>query len=76
MDTRDESQPIVAGEEFAKAAARIAHDNHAADVVVLDLRGISPVADFFVIAGSESGKAILFMGLLCRASDDRKRLVV
>ncbi len=35
--------------QLAIEAARIAHDRHGEDVVVLDLRGISPVADYFVI---------------------------
>lgn len=42
------------GLNFAIEAARIAEDNHAEDVVVLDLRGISSVADFFVIGTGTS----------------------
>jgi len=34
---------------LAVEAARIASDNRGEDVLVLDLRGISPVTDFFVI---------------------------
>lgn len=39
---------------LAIEAARIAHDRHCSDVVVLDLRGISPVTDHFVIATGTS----------------------
>ncbi len=35
--------------QLAVEAARIASDRHGEDIVVLDLRGISPVADYFVI---------------------------
>ena len=36
--------------------ARIADDNRAEDVVVLDLQGISSVTDFFVIATASSDR--------------------
>ena len=41
---------------FAVAVARIAVEDNAEDVVVLDLRGISPVADFFVIGTGTSDR--------------------
>lgn len=44
------------GQQFAIEAARIASDNRAEDVVVLDLRGLSSVADFFVIATATSDR--------------------
>jgi ribosome-associated protein len=39
---------------FALAAARLAAENRAEDVAVLDLRGLSGVADFFVVATGSS----------------------
>ena len=42
------------GLNFAIEAARIAEDNRAEDLVVLDLRGISSIADFFVIGTGTS----------------------
>lgn len=42
--------------DFAAAAARIARDNKAADVVVLDLRGLSAITDFFVIGTGTSDR--------------------
>ena len=42
--------------ELAANMARIAADNRCRDVTVLDLRGISPVADFFVIATGTSSR--------------------
>ena len=41
---------------FALAAARIAKERHCSDIVVLDLRGISPAADYFVIATGTSNR--------------------
>lgn len=41
---------------LAVDCARIAEGDNAEDIVVLDLRGISPVADYFVIATGSSGR--------------------
>lgn len=46
----------MSGPEFAKEAARIAEEMHAEEVVILDLRGISSVADFFVIGTGTSDR--------------------
>jgi len=45
-----------AARTLAIGAARIAQDSHCQDVVVLDLRGISPVTDYFVIATGTSDR--------------------
>lgn len=42
--------------EFACAVARIADENKTEDVAVLDLRGISSLADFFVIGTGTSDR--------------------
>ena len=42
--------------EFAVAAARIAAENKAENVCVLDLRGLSNLADYFVIGTGTSGR--------------------
>ncbi len=39
---------------FAVACARIMRDDRCEDIVVLDLRGVSPVCDFFVIGNGTS----------------------
>lgn len=39
---------------FAIAAARMAAHTHCRQVMVLDVRGLSPVADFFIIATGTS----------------------
>ncbi len=43
--------------DFARQLARIAADLRAEDVVLLDLRGVSAIADFFVIATGDIGPA-------------------
>jgi ribosome-associated protein len=46
------------GIEFARQAAHIADDNRAEDVLVLDLRGLTSIADFFVIATGSSDRQL------------------
>lgn len=41
-------------EQLARRAAALASDMKAQDVVILDLRGVTDVADFFVIASGTS----------------------
>jgi len=43
-------------EEFAIAAAKIAAGRHCTDIAVLDLKGISPATDYFVIATGTSNR--------------------
>ena len=59
--TKRKKQPTpteVTGEEFARMAARIADDNKAENIVVLDLRGLTSIADFFVIATGASDRQL------------------
>lgn len=44
------------GLEFAVAAARLAGDHKAENVAVLDLRGLSTLTDFFVVATGTSDR--------------------
>jgi len=41
---------------FALAAAKVADERHCSDIIVLDLRGISPATDYFVIATGTSDR--------------------
>ena len=41
---------------FSLAAAKIAQETHCTDVVVLDLQGMSPATDFFVLATGTSNR--------------------
>lgn len=42
--------------KFAIEAARLAHDRHCSDIVVLDMAGVSPATDYFVIATATSDR--------------------
>lgn len=44
------------GIEKAKLCARYADDKKAEDIVILDLREISPVTDFFVVCTANSSR--------------------
>ena len=46
----------IDSKQFAIEAARIAIELNSADVMVIDLRGISPATDFFVIATGTSNR--------------------
>jgi len=54
--TRPPARPGDDARQFAVDAARLASDLHCQNVVVLDVRGISPVTDFFVLATGTSGR--------------------
>jgi ribosome-associated protein len=47
---------------LAQRAAQIALDNKAQDLVILDLRGVSDMTDFFVIASGTSDTAVRSIG--------------
>jgi ribosome-associated protein len=42
--------------DFALAAAKLAKELHCTDVTILDITGLSPATDFFVIATGTSGR--------------------
>ena len=44
--------------ELALAAARVAHENKGREIVVLDLRQLTPMADFFVLATGTSRRQL------------------
>ena len=56
------SDPTSPARRLAVQAARIAADNNCEEVLVLDLRGISPVTDYFVIATGTSGRQMASVG--------------
>ena len=53
---------IDAALEHAKICARIAEDNRAKDILLLDLRGATPLVDFFVIASASSRRQASSIG--------------
>lgn len=57
QSTLAERQPYIDNDdsrEFAIAAARIAADARIEDIVIIDLRGLSSVADYFVLGTGTS----------------------
>ena len=50
--------PAATSLELALAAAQVAADNRGADVAVLDLRGLTPEFDFFVLATGGSRRQL------------------
>ncbi len=52
-ESRDSGQQA---EPFALAAARLCAQTRCEEILVLDLRGVSPVTDYFVIATGTSGR--------------------
>jgi ribosome-associated protein len=45
-----------ASKDFAVEAAKIASNLHCTDIVILDLKGVSPATDYFVIATGTSDR--------------------
>lgn len=56
MNHAESTTDPAEGLGFAKEIARLAADHHAEDVVVLDLRGMTSIADFFVIGTGTSDR--------------------
>ena len=52
------SKKSTTARELAVAFARIARDDNCEDIIVLDLRGISPVTDYFVICTGTSDRQL------------------
>ena len=52
------SKNSTTARELAVASARIARDDNSSDIIVLDLRGISPVTDYFVICTGTSDRQL------------------
>ena len=70
---------LAVAEERACLCARVAADNKARDIVVLDMRGITPLYDFFVLATGSSRRQIHTLAeeidAALRAEGDRRRSI-
>jgi len=53
---RQNAQTSIGSKEFAAQCARIANENKAEDVVVLDLRDRSSICDYFIICTGTSDR--------------------
>ena len=66
MSTRRQpkSQPTqTTTQEFAIAAAKLASERHCDDIVILDVRSLSPVSDYFLIATGTSDRQMRTVGM-------------
>jgi ribosome-associated protein len=52
------SAASAAAAEHASLCARVADDNKARDIVVLDMRGITPLYDYFVLVSGNSRRQV------------------
>ena len=58
VTTRAAQRQLLSSLDRACISARVAADNKARDVVVLDMRGVTPLYDFFVLATGVSRRQI------------------
>ena len=56
--TRTATRQLLSSLERACLSARVAADNKARDVAVLDMRGITSLYDFFVLASGQSRRQV------------------
>jgi len=70
-DGRRSGEDLLDSESLARRIYREVVDNKGEKVVVLDMRGISPVADFFIIAQGRSTKQV--QGMASRMKRDLSR---
>ncbi|UCG17546.1 MAG: ribosome silencing factor [Phycisphaerales bacterium] len=50
------AEPVIEARDLAIRVARLASEHRAQEVAVLDLRGLSPVTDYFVICSGTSDR--------------------
>ena len=50
------SMTTISADQFAVELARVADDNKCSDVTIMDLRGRSSVADFFIVCSGTSDR--------------------
>lgn len=57
MPNRQEDA-IIEAATLARRAVTVAEDKQANDIIMLDLRGLTPIADYFVLCTAESDRQI------------------
>ncbi len=57
--------PLPSGEEIARRSREFLGEKLARDIVILDLRGLSTITDYFVICSGESHRQIKTLAAYC-----------
>ena len=65
-ETPDTSAQTATAESFSIEAARLLSDSHCEDVLVFDVRGISQLTDYLVLATGTSDRQIKAVGTAAR----------
>jgi len=62
---RKRARPLPSGEEIARRSRELLDEKLARDIVILDLRGLSTITDYFVICTGESHRQIKTLAAQC-----------
>ncbi|MBX7247064.1 MAG: ribosome silencing factor [Candidatus Sumerlaeaceae bacterium] len=62
LETTVERRVVLSGEEKARVAAMAAEDGKATEIIVLDVRDISNVTDYFVLCTASSHNHVRSLG--------------
>ena len=65
---RKRARPLPTGEEIACRCRDLLAEKLASDIIILDLRGLSTITDYFVICSGESRRQIKALAEHCMAS--------
>jgi ribosome-associated protein len=71
---RKKARPLPSGEEIARRSREILGEKLAGDILILDLRGLSTITDYFVICSGESRRQIKVLADHVTASFERQGL--
>jgi len=69
-----EAGPLPSGEEIARRSRELLGEKLATDVVILDLRGLSTITDYFVICSGESHRQVKTLAEHCRERFEQEGL--
>jgi len=71
---RKKARPLPSGEAIARRSREILGEKLARDIIILDLRGLSTITDYFVICSGESRRQIKTLAEHCMASFEAEGL--
>jgi len=71
---RNAARPLPSGEDIARRSRELLGEKMARDILILDLRGLSTITDYFVICSGESRRQIKALAEHCMASFEAEGL--